>query len=486
MADRDDYWYLDPSIDPSKITVPELRSILLKHGVVYPSSAKKPVLLALFEENVLPQASNLQKAQSRTKRSTRGIEDVPSSATSTTTDEPGDETLVAPPSTARRSSRRTRALIGDEPARPVRSSRTPSRTVPTKHARASDGEVDDQPAVRRNRKTATPAVKQEPPEPAAWHRHEVGSPFTQENPFQSGSSPSAPDYAGRDRRRKTLGLEHRERRKSEAHRRKTFQPRVEQQDEGITVPTSRTFDMPVRRLPQTETDQESDGVEPGEEFTPEEQMELAQEGAKTGGLDVLPPRRRKQKNKASGTLKVFSLTLLGTIATVLGGAWRQEKLAVGFCGIGREATSLGGLDVPEWASDLLPQCEPCPPHAMCYQNLEVVCDKDFIKKEHPLSLKGLIPLPATCEPDSEKTRRIGVVADRAVHLLRERNAQYECGEPDTKGNPVESPQINEKDLKGELSSIKRKGMSQEEFDDLFQSAIGEVVRRDEIVESTDR
>ena len=160
-------------------------------------------------------------------------------------------------------------------------------------------------------------------------------------------------------------------------------------------------------------------------------------------------------------------------------------MAVGFCGIGQEASSLAGVELPEWANDLLPKCEPCPPHATCYQNLEVVCDKDFIKKEHPLSLNGLIPLPATCEPDSEKTRRIGVVADRTVQVLRERNAKYECGETDTEGALVESPQVSEKDLKEELSSIKRKGMSQEEFDDLFESAIGEVLRRDEIVEGTD-
>lgn len=485
MAERGDYWYLDPSIDASKITVPELRSILLKHGVTYPSSAKKPVLLGLFEENVLPQAASIQKTQSRTKRSARGIEDVPSSATSTTTDEHEDETLRVPPSATRRTSRRTRAITGDEPARPVRSSRTPSRTVPTKHARASDEEEDEHPAARRNRKSATPAVKQEPDEPAAWHRQDAASPFTQENPFQSGSSPAAPDTTTRDRRRKTLGVEQREKRKSDAHRRKTYQPKVEQLDEGIVVPTRRTFDMPVRRLPQSEPEQESDGVEAGEEFTPEEQMELVQEGAKSGEVDVLPPRRRKQKSKASGTIKAFILTLIGTSATIFGGVWRQEKLAVGFCGIGREATSLAGVELPEWANDLLPQCEPCPPHATCYQNLEVVCDKDFIKKEHPLSLNGLIPLPATCEPDSEKTRRIGVVADRTVQVLRERNAKYECGGTDADGAPVESPQVSEKALKKDLSSMKRKGMSQEEFDDLFESAIGEVLRRDEIIESTD-
>jgi hypothetical protein len=491
MADtRDQYWYLDPDADTTKIKVPELRNILLTHGIGYPSSAKKPELLALFNEQVLPQAAKIRRTEARTKRSTRGIEDVPSSATSTTTDDPEDDTLLAPPPTTRRTSRRSaRATTEEEQERSTtsRRSKTPSRTVPTKHARASDAEPDEQPAVRRNRKSmVTPAVKQDYPDPVFKSDHDDESPFTQENPFQSGSSPSGPDPATRERRRKTMGFEQKEKRKSDAHRRKTFQPNAEQLDQGITVPTRRTFDMPVtRKVKKEDPPMETDGVEVGEEFTPEEQLELVRERARSGDVDILPPRRRKQPSKAGGTLKALSLTLLTTAAAVFGGVWRQEKYAVGFCGIGRDSTALSGVDVPEWANGVLPQCEPCPPHATCYQNLELVCDKDFVKVDHPLALGGLVPLAPTCEPDSEKTRRIGVVADRTVQLLRERNAKYECGEPDEEGKVLDSPQIPEAELKREVSSMKRKGMSQEQFDDLFESAIGEIVRRDEILESSD-
>ncbi|KAI8930511.1 hypothetical protein NX059_012460 [Plenodomus lindquistii] len=49
MADHHgEYWYLDEGVDANKITVPELGSILLKHGVTYPSSAKKAALVAPF------------------------------------------------------------------------------------------------------------------------------------------------------------------------------------------------------------------------------------------------------------------------------------------------------------------------------------------------------------------------------------------------------------------------------------------------------
>ena len=76
-------WYFEDGVDANKITVPELRSILLRHGVTYPSSAKKPVLVGLFKDVVLPQKSQVQRAQAHTKRSTRGIVDVPSSSAST-------------------------------------------------------------------------------------------------------------------------------------------------------------------------------------------------------------------------------------------------------------------------------------------------------------------------------------------------------------------------------------------------------------------
>jgi hypothetical protein len=226
MADaRGEYWYFDSNVDANKITVPELRSILLKHGVTYPSSAKKPVLVKLFEDSVAPQAAQVQRTHARTKRTTRGIQDVPSSSASTaTTEDTEDETLLAPPpSTTRRTSRRTTRGPTEEREEVARAPRgkTPTRAVPAKHSRTTEAEADEGPAVRRTRKSATPVVR----DPGA------DSPFTQENPFQSGSSPPAGD--ARDRRRRTMGSEQKDRRKSEATRRRTFQPNSEQLDEQL-------------------------------------------------------------------------------------------------------------------------------------------------------------------------------------------------------------------------------------------------------------
>ncbi|KAH9861501.1 hypothetical protein J1614_011248 [Plenodomus biglobosus] len=485
MADhRGEYWYLDEGVDANKITVPELRSILLKHGVTYPSSAKKPALVSLFIDHVKPQAAQVRRAQAHTKRSTRGIVDVPSSSASTaTTDDTGDEaTLLPPPSTIRRTSRRTTRQATEEYDAPVPRAKTPSRAVPAKHSRALEPEADERPAARRMRKSVTPAARDPSPDPEAWHRNDVASPFTQENPFQSGSSPAFPDTTLRDRRRKTLGSELKEKRKSDAHRRKTFQPNAEQLDEGILVPSRGTFDVADPRKYK-----EEDSTDAGEEFTPEEQLELVRDRAKAGKTDILPPRRRRQRSKASGTIKAMSLTLFSTALVAFAGVWRQEKIAVGFCGIGRDSTALAGVEVPEWLNEavhILPQCEPCPPHAQCFRGLDLRCDPDFIRKEHPLSLGGLVPLPPTCEPDSEKTRKVNSIANRAVHELRKRNAQYECGEADAEGNPVESPEISEKDLKQKMAATKSKGLTDQEFGELFERAFPEVTMREEVIETT--
>jgi len=178
-------------------------------------------------------------------------------------------------------------------------------------------------------------------------------------------------------------------------------------------------------------------------------------------------------------------TLLLTASAAFAGVWRQEKIEVGFCGVGRDAIGLAGVEIPSWADQILPQCEPCPPHAQCFRGLTLRCDPDFIMKDHPLSLGGLVPLPPTCEPDSEKTRKVNGIANKATEILRQRKAQYECGEPDAAGNLVESPEVSEVDLKQQMASQKSKSLTDQEFSELFDRAFPELVMREEIIESTD-
>ncbi|GME24335.1 hypothetical protein GTA08_BOTSDO10595 [Neofusicoccum parvum] len=459
-----EYEYLSPDFDPASITVPRLRSILLAHNVKYPSSAKKPDLVALFNEHVAPQAQKYLSAQSRTKRSTKGIIDVPSSRETSVTGDDSEEDEVA-------------SLAPSETIK----STTPAfqSTVPVFQS-------------------TTPAVKQE--------ERDGASPFSSDNPFQSGSPAYEPRTVERERRRKTLGPDYSEKRKSGTSRRKTELIDTALEDDGALVQSTKTYEAPVARKKRDPTpvveqeeeaqfgeeqtsEEEQDEADAGEEFTPEEQLELVRERAKQGRTDLLPPRRNKPRQQTSGVLKAAPLTILVALLGGFGAWWRTEKLAVGYCGLGKDPITLDDFEVPEYAKGvevLLPQCEPCPPHAYCYPDLTTVCESDFILRPHPLSFGSLVPLPPTCEPDSEKARKVKAVADRAVEELRERNAKFECGDlVDEMGQHLPSPEIDEKELKEEISTKRRKGLSQSEFDDLWSSAIGEVMDRDEVVSNID-
>ncbi|KAE9968346.1 hypothetical protein BLS_005896 [Venturia inaequalis] len=464
----DDLDYLEPGFDPNSLTVPKLRNVLVTHDVTYPSNAKKPQLVQLFNEEVAPKANILLSARRRLKPSSKGIVDVPSSQASSV-----DEEYEQPPTTTRRSTgrRRTRASPTedfDATLQPPPEPSTSRRRTTVKHTPSSDAEPEVRPAARRTRHSATPAIKVEDFEPEGWIRPAADSPFTSENPFQSGSSPPQEPRGGR---RKTLDAsDAREKRKSMASRRRTEGPKLKH-DGHTEPPVSSHFNVPILRRKKEE---EQELVPAGEEFTPEEAQEIAEQ-QQNGTLAVVP---RRKKKGGSGGLAVGALTLSVMLAAV-GFAYRNEKIEVGYCGVGRDPSSdLQGITIPEWAQVI---CQPCPPHAICSPLLVTACETDFMLKPHPLSLAGLVPLPPTCEPDSEKSQRVAVVSRRGVERLREQNAAHECNEP-LKGEikPPTSPFISEQELKATLSSKKSKRMSQEEFDALWEPAIGEMLSRDEI------
>ncbi|KAL9129637.1 MAG: hypothetical protein Q9217_001955 [Psora testacea] len=490
----DDMDYLQPSFDPNSITMPRLRNVLMTYGIQYPPSAKKFQLVEIFNQELKPKAKKLLAAQDRVRRTSKGITDMPSSQESTVNSESDDRSSMPPPPTPQqRKTRKTgRSPSEDGLLASVSTTRTSGGgRSSSKHARQSDTETEPElpkrPSVQKSRKSeAPPRVKVEDSDDVPIRPVMPESAFSDENPFQSGSSPSTMEA----NRRRSAGVSS-ERKKSSSNRRKTgsilsHNMRVEQVD-GAVVPTSKTFEMPISSLKETDVKREQDdGVEAGEEFTPEEQLELVRHRAANGEKDILPPRRRRRTQESSTVPKSLPWMIL---AALLGGytTWyRQEKLAVGYCGIGRSSDALSSIHIPEWASALQPTCEPCPQHAICYENMETKCEHDFLLQPHPLSLGGLVPLPPKCEPDGEKVRRVKAVADRAVEELRERKARAECGTlKDAKGRDS-SAEIDEKDLKTEVGKKRRRGMTEAEFEDLWKGAIGEIIGREEVVSSSDR
>lgn len=512
MADPDSLDYLQTGFDPASLTVPRLRSILVQHNVPYPASAKKPQLIELFIENVLPQAEKILSVRARAKRTSRGITDADSQDSMSLV----DEELMPPPTTMRRSSRKPSTRRSEEsetegtpaPKSPVK--RT-SRAASSKHARTSESEPGEDvdavlPKVRKTprRSAATPQriptapeVKIEPSDNTITKTPLDPSVFSYDNPFQSGSSPlsGARSPSGEQRRKSTPGTSSKDglRRKSApSTRKRSVGPKA---DDGFHPPTSATFEIPISKLNGI-NDYDENGVEATEEFTPEEQLQLVQEQVKSGqtSLQLRRPRRQTSGYGKAGPFWAVLLTLLCGYAI----KYRQEKFAVGYCGVGRPAKDFVnyGVPTPDWSHSIAPetvqlpnwailiaepQCEPCPQHAYCYAKLETRCETDYVLKPHPLSLGGLVPIPPTCEPDGEKVRRVKAVADRAIEELRERRAKWECGDLVNEGGTSEpTVEIDVEDLKKEVSKKRRRGMGEAEFEELWVAAIGDIQQRDEV------
>lgn len=466
--DMDDQAYLDPNFDPTTLTMPRLRSILVAHDVNYPASAKKGELVELFNQNIAPRARKMKSDSLRVKRSSRGIVDMPASQQSDVEEEePG------PGRSARSSRRTTRARTEEaqevEPTpRSMRHSTAPPESMPrrasSKHLRAeSEVEVEQpepkRPVSRKTRLSAqTPVVKTE--------ARDDESPFSMENVFQSGSSPPPPT----DRRRTTTNLaKDIDRRRSREVRRRTEEVKpTREQIDGAVVPRREKFQVQMT-VPKTEE------VDADEEFAPEEEMALTQ--AEQAG--ELVRVRAKSKRVVSEAAQTGVSAILIAVLTGLAGLWSQEKFRVGYCGdISNPSREIAGTEIPEWADVVRPQCVPCPPHAYCDYNMETSCESGFVLTQHPLSLNGLLPFPPTCEPDSERARKVEQVKERAVEELRVRNADYECGK-------ARSPEIKETELKVSISSKRTKRMNDREFEALWDSAIGEVHKAEEVSVGTD-
>lgn len=503
--------YLQPDFDPASITVPRLRSLLVRHNVQYPATAKKAQLVEIFNENVVPQAKRILDRRAKAKRSSMGITNVDNSVGYSVA---STEDMRPPPSASRSRGRPKKnpasaASSFTAPSEEPEQTPQPRNTSPRKRQVRStsrqlgysDTDTDSQYDTRRStRKTSrrldlTPQQEvkvEDESETDTFLAKQTPHPdtvFSTENPFQSGSSPLASETP--TNRRRTAHIVESSTQRPTSTRRRTETPNEPEQHQAY----SRSVEVPQNRFVRPKTPQtpqtpkpvfETPVVEASEEFTPEEQLALAQEDAPRAQNAVVP-RRNKGSSGFATPFWVLLITAFGAYA-----AWfRQEKVAVGYCGVGKPTQEIiprhlsfqdYDFDVPEWVIQLAePQCEPCPPHAYCYADHSVRCEEDFILKSHPLSAGGLIPLPPTCEPDGEKVRRVKAVADKAVEELRERRAKFECGElVGEDGKQPDTPAIAVEELKEAVSEQRSKKLSKKEFDDLWVSALGEIETRDEI------
>lgn len=485
--------YLEPGFDPNTLKVAELRGILLKYDVDYPSSAKKSVLLELFNQHVASRAQKLRTASARVKPSTEGMIDAGFT--------PEKNDIHATP--ARRPRRTTRGVTEDHTEEdddaPPKSTRKPHGRASSRRRTVDVEPVQDEnqlppSAVRKPRKSMTRLLMDEVATPyRKVEPEESDTPFSSYNPFQMGSPPM-PIKSPDPERRRTVGVPASAKKPSGTLRRRTEgvpvevfqQPEPDYPRDGTltkrrnpirtaTNGSQRTNNGASERTKYSIVMPEPDAMEPGEEFSPQEAAELAQE----------PPRElvRRNSRRPSGTGSNILLVTVSFILMAYAIWWRAEKIEVGYCGV-------GGLDMRSYESDnpllelIRPDCEPCPPHARCYPGMELDCVDDYIKVNSWLSLGGLWPIPPACVPDTEKERRAMIMSDAALDILRKSGAEQRCKEKFLSGG-MDLEGVSEADLRQVLYDRKAPALSDREFSELWRHALEDLSNREEVIVDTD-
>lgn len=528
--------YLSPSFDPSILRVAELRRIFIENSIDFKSTAKKAELVQIFDDEVRPRAESFMRAKLNPAPSAIKIETVGMPSPAKTPGKRGrprkhplpdeeetSESTVPPSSALKRGLGRPRKQpkteSDDDDPVPLPATRSPrksptkrksvlAKTYETEDEQMTDLPVDDDVVPRTIPQIR---VKQDPP----------AATFSSENPFQSGSSPAsagtpikrrqtvvpnssqklAPPLA-RDSRRKTDGVLTPQSLSSPAgsndveftftkaapktpktassiHKSGRFMPPIEQLKASPAFQTAaqrrKENSLASSQLIGTPSSERTilHDVDTGEEFTPEEAASLPASRKRL-------VRKHKRPSVLNQILKWSSLLSLSA-GSAYGANWyRQEKIKAGYCGIDSlpPMTHAGASGLDDIVNYLRPQCVPCPPHATCLPGFRLICADEFEKVNSPLSFGGLIPISPDCSPDTEKLRRIQLVADEIVETLRDRTASVECGYVTAPADGNVGMSATE--LKEKLLAKKSQAVTLDQFNALFDHAIEDVKTRDEI------
>jgi len=205
---------------------------------------------------------------------------------------------------------------------------------------------------------------------------------------------------------------------------------------------------------------------------------------------------------------------------------RQSKLDDAYTCVARKAEL--ELDNPEAAKTIvcnvkaLPMipfaprpksCTPCPAHAVCEDGLLLACEPEYILSHHPLAFLGPVvdglpgvgpkAFPPSCRPDTARKRMIGGLAMEMEKDLAKGRGHIECAGV-SKGSEKRSDGakygVTELTLKERFAARRDVSLpsanvinpadtqpkfSREQFDELFDAALNDLVEHEDVIESID-
>lgn len=198
-------------------------------------------------------------------------------------------------------------------------------------------------------------------------------------------------------------------------------------------------------------------------------------------------------NKSPWTrfFKALGLSLLVILISSFTRWWIVEKFEAGYCEAGfvrwkpyyAHITPVKFEEyfdkeyILDQANQLLdyvrPECQPCPTHAVCYSGFKAECEPGFVQETSLLA--KYLPIAPTCKPDTQKQKRVAMLTQKALAILRDRNVQVECG------SELTNAAIEQNDLRDILYDMKAESLSDIEFSDLWSQAIGDIENEEEVI-----
>lgn len=284
-------------------------------------------------------------------------------------------------------------------------------------------------------------------------------------------------------------------------RRISFMPTVDQLQ--MSDEFSRQLGTPSKGAPVAESSPVAVPSSPGDETIseykePEEEAEVEEKAETEEEVEVEAEAEEEDlpepvsKRNWRPFLQALGLSILVVILSSFSKWYVQEKFEAGFCdpSIHRPKPFYTHLKPETWqgyfgkeylgerTSQMLdyvrPECEPCPAHAVCFPGFRVECEPNFIKVVSPLSLGGVLPIAPVCQPDTQKEKRVQMMADKALEILRDRNAKVECG-------TLNEAAIEENELRDILYNMKTATLTDEDFNELWIKAMNDIENEEEII-----
>lgn len=419
---------------PSRLTVPQLRSLLLAHAVYAPSSARKPALVQLYEDEIRANVDELRAARNRDRNvrpDARGItymsgspiagaasadQTIDSSENdnqSAILSDDGDASLGGHASDASDGGRRPRSALSRGSTPRSRRSVSWADSVPS-----SDEDMALE-ADTSNFSLVNPFQSPGPVAPEGARPKQQGA-RKSEPAFRSASpSSEAPQLHSGKAARHSVG--------APARKRSSLAPRKSEAGDETHATVKRNAKP---RRSRSGTRKQSDASDGDEE---------QEESASDGGL------RQAIAQLLWTALCAFALAYYIWFV--------NDSKTIGFCDVGRssnvlldrrraeqrinsESTEQDTLRIlpQQLPHAMRPSCTPCPAHALCEDGHLAACESsDYIMRLPLLSyvplVSSAVPLSyvaASCDPDEEKVTLAADLADEIESMLRRWKGDVLC------------------------------------------------------------